>query len=268
MPDIKGLFVKDSKGNVYRKYDEYFDIQNGLIRDYVFIDKCTVEKLVIPSNVRTIGSWAFGQCYSIKSVTIPSNINVIQDSAFVNSPNLKTVTIPSTVINIGTNAFGYNYNIDTQEFTKVKGFTIICEKGSVAELYAIDNGINYVTIPTKINKFKVSEKTANSITLKWNKDNSASGYIIKQYKNGKWVNIKTITKKNTTTYLVTGLSASKSYKFRIVAYNKVGNTYVYSKVASSITGTTNPKAVTKLKAAKRTKKSIKLSWARNKNVNG
>ncbi len=268
MPDIKGLFVKDSKGNVYRKYDEYFDIQNGLIRDYVFIDKCTVEKLVIPSNVRTIGSWAFGQCYSIKSVTIPSNVNVIQDSAFVNSPNLKTVTIPSTVINIGTNAFGYNYNIDTQEFTKVQGFTIICEKGSVAELYAIDNGINYVTIPTKINKFKVSEKTANSITLKWNKDNSASGYIIKQYKNGKWVNIKTITKKNTTTYKVTGLSASKSYKFRIVAYNKVGNTYVYSKVASSITGTTNPKAVTKLKAAKRTKNSIKLSWARNKNVNG
>ncbi|MBE5926203.1 MAG: hypothetical protein E7270_04495 [Lachnospiraceae bacterium] len=266
--DIKGLLYKDSKGNVYRKYDENLYIVNGVIKDYTFMDKCTVENLVIPNNVTAINSWAFGQCYSIKNVTIPNSVQFIYDSAFVGTPNLKTVTIPSSVINIGNKALGYNYNIETEEYTKVDGFTIICEKGTVAEAYAIENGINYITIPDKVNKFKVSAKTANSITLRWNKDNSANGYVIKQYKNGKWVDIKKITKKTTTSYKVTGLSAAKSYKFRILAYKSAGGTVLYSKTASTLTGATNPKAVTKLKAAKRTKNSIKLSWTRNKNVNG
>ena len=265
--DIKGLLVKDSKGNVYRKYNENLYINNGVVKNYTFLDKCTVENLVIPNNVTTIDSWAFGQCYSIKNVTIPNSVQFIYDYAFVGTPNLKTVTIPSSVVNIGNKALGYNYNIETEEYTKVEGFTIICEKGTVAEAYAIDNGFNYVTIPSKVSGFKVSAKTANSITLKWNKANSANGYVIKQYKNGKWVNIKKITKKTTTSYKVTGLSAVTSYKFKIVSYNTVGSTYLYSKEVN-ITGVTNPKAVTKLKAAKRTKNSIKLSWTRNKNVNG
>ena len=266
--NIKSLFIKDSKGNLCRKYDENFNINNGEITQYAFMDKCNTVNLIIPKNVKSIGAYSFRRCYSIKSLTIPANIITIGDGAFVGSPQLKTVTIPSTVTSIGSLAFGYNFNEDTQEYTKVQGFTIICEKGTAAEAYAIENGIKYVTKPSKVSKFKVSNKTANSITLKWNKDNSANGYIIKQYNKGKWVNIKKITNKSTTSYKVTGLSATTTYKFRIVAYNKVGTTYMYSKTASSVTGTTNPKAVTKLKSAKTTKNSIKLSWGRNKNVNG
>lgn len=266
--DIKSLFVKDSAGNISRKYDENFNISNGEITQYVFMDKCTIENLVIPKGIKSIGAYAFRMCYSVKSLTIPSSVTTVGDGAFVGCPELKTVTIPSTVTSIGPLAFGYNLNEETQEYTKVEDFTIICEKGTAAEAYAIENGIKYITTPSKVNKFRVSARTANSITLKWNKANSADGYVIKQYKNGKWVDIKKITKKNTTTFKVKGLSESKSYKFRIVAYSTVGDTTLYSKTESALTGTTNPKAVTKLKAAKKTKNSIKLSWARNKKVNG
>ena len=265
---IRGLYAKDSKGNLKRKYDEGYDVLEGVLQKYAYLRKCNVKKVVIPNNVKEVSPYAFLYCPTITSVTIPSNVKTIGDGAFIGSPKLKTVTIPSSVVTIGANAFGYVKNLDTQEVTRVKGFKIRCVKGSAAETYAIENGIAYEIIPEEIKTFKASKTTTNSITLKWNKEKSADGYIIKQYKNGKWVDIKKITKKATTSYKVTKLTASKSYKFRIVAYKKKGSKLLYSNDAKELETTTAPKAVTKLKAAKRTKNSIKLSWARNKNVNG
>jgi len=265
---IRALYAKDSKGNLKRKYDENYDILGGVLQKYAFLKKCTIKKVVIPSNVKEISPYAFLRCPSITSVTIPSNVKSIGDGAFMGSPKLKTVTIPSSVVTIGANAFGYVQNLDTQEVTSVKGFKIRCVKGSAAETYAIENGITYEIIPANIKTFKASNSTTNSITLKWNKENSANGYVIKQYKNGKWVDIKKITKKATTSYKVTKLTASKSYKFRIVAYKKKGSKLLYSNDAKELETATAPRAVAKFKATKTTKNSIALSWARNKNVNG
>ncbi|MBQ4068506.1 MAG: leucine-rich repeat protein [Lachnospiraceae bacterium] len=265
---IRGLYEKDSKGNLKRKYDENYDILGGVLQRYAFLKKCTIKNVIIPSNVKEIASYAFLYCPTITSVTIPSSVKTIGDGAFIGSPKLKTVTIPSSVVTIGANAFGYVKNLDTQEVTRVKGFKIRCVKGSAAETYAIENGIAYEIIPEEIKTFKASKTTTNSITLKWNKEKSADGYVIKQYKNGKWVDIKKITKKSTTSYKVTKLTASKSYKFKVVVYQKKGSKLIYSNESRELETATNPKAVTKLKATKTTNNSIILSWARNKNVNG
>ena len=64
--------------------------------------------------------------------------------------------------------------------------------------------------------------------MKWYKNNSADGYLIQQYKGGKWVTIKTITKKSTVNYKVTGLKKNTSYKFRIKAYKKDNSKKLYS----------------------------------------
>ena len=78
--------------------------------------------------------------------------------------------------------------------------------------------------------------TSSSVKLNWQKVSGARGYRVYLYKDGKWKALKTTT---STSYIVTGLEASKKYIFRVRAYEKVnGETvwYPYSKNYSAITG--------------------------------
>ena len=75
------------------------------------------------------------------------------------------------------------------------------------------------TNPYGVGGFKCSSKTSTSVTLKWNKGTTASGYQLQQYKDGKWVTIYTGTKATNTSYTVKGLKAGTAgYRFRIRAY--------------------------------------------------
>ena len=56
------------------------------------------------------------------------------------------------------------------------------------------------------------------LRINWNKNVSASGYIIEQYKNGSWVRIARIEGNSTVTYRIAGLQSGTSYKFRIQAF--------------------------------------------------
>jgi hypothetical protein len=95
------------------------------------------------------------------------------------------------------------------------------------------------TSPSDIQNFRVGGKTASVIRLNWNKNTTADGYIIEQYKNGKWVRVTKLSSNATTTYRVTGLKSKTTYKFRMKAYNMVGSTGLYSNVTKTITVTTS-----------------------------
>ena len=83
--------------------------------------------------------------------------------------------------------------------------------------------------PKKVTGFKVSKKSATSLTLKWNKRKGVSGYKIYMLnsKTGKYVLIKTMrgAKKNKVTVSKTPFGATlkneKTYKFKICAYKIV-----------------------------------------------
>ena len=96
----------------------------------------------IPSYITTIGDSAFFH-NNLTSVTIPNSVTVIGDWAFYNN-KLTSVTIPNSVTYIDLYAFGYNYNSETEEHTKVKGFTIKGKSGSAAETYAEKNGFKFI----------------------------------------------------------------------------------------------------------------------------
>ena len=110
--------------------------------------------------------------------------------------------------------------------------------------------------PQPITGFAASSVTANSITLKWDKSDTANSYKLEMKKNGEWTVLTTTTG---TSYTVTGLSPSTSYEFRISGIN---GTLVGS--ASTATSTTAeepaPDAVTGLKASSATTSSITLTW--------
>ena len=80
------------------------------------------------------------------------------------------------------------------------------------------------TAVTNVATFAKKSATSSSLTLQWSKNASASGYIVEQYKGGKWTQILKTADNTTVTHTVNGLAAGKTYTFRIEAYKAVGAT--------------------------------------------
>ena len=125
------------------------------------------------------------------------------------------------------------------------------------------------TNPYGVGGFKCSSKTSTSVTLKWNKGTTASGYQLQQYKNGKWVTIYTANKATNTSYTVKGLKAGTAgYRFRIRAYKTYGNTKQYGSWSSEVKVNTNPYGVGGFKAKSTAKTSITLGWNKGTTASG
>ena len=125
------------------------------------------------------------------------------------------------------------------------------------------------TNPYGVGGFKCSTKSSTSVTLKWNKGTTASGYQLQQYKGGKWVTIYTGTKATNTSYTVKGLKAGTAgYRFRIRAYKTYGNTKQYGSWSSEVKVNTNPYGVGGFKAKSTAKNSITLGWNKGTTASG
>lgn len=80
-----------------------------------------------------------------------------------------------------------------------------------------------------VTDFTVSKKTTTSICLDWYPSVAVSdGYIVEQYKDGKWVRIKTFKTDRVGTFTVKKLKSKTTYKFRIKTYRKVNGKTYYS----------------------------------------
>ena len=73
---------------------------------------------------------------------------------------------------------------------------------------------------SKLKNLKVSAKSSNFISIKWDKVNNASGYMVYRANksNGTYSKIATIKNKNTTYYKNSNLSSNKKYYYKVRAY--------------------------------------------------
>lgn len=72
------------------------------------------------------------------------------------------------------------------------------------------------TLPSKVTGI-TQTVTFSSFTLKWDKNESADGYTVQYYADGKW-NEKTLTGNSKTTVTIGSLKGYRTYKVRIKAY--------------------------------------------------
>lgn len=72
------------------------------------------------------------------------------------------------------------------------------------------------TLPSKVTGI-TQTVTSSSFTLKWDKNESADGYTVQYYADGKW-NEKTLVGNKKTTVTIGSLKGYKTYKVRIKAY--------------------------------------------------
>ncbi len=120
----------------------------------------------------------------------------------------------------------------------------------------------------KIGGFKVKAKDSTSITLQWNRNANASGYIIEAYNGKTWVQVTKIAKNSTLTYKVTKLSASKTYQYRIKAYKTEGKATAYSANSATLSVNTNPTNMSGYKVKSKTATSVTLQWNKNASATG
>lgn len=156
-------------GNVYAKDD---DLDSG-IGCNAFMGCRSLKKVDFTEDTRVdvIKRAAFMDCAVLSEVKLPKDVGEIHDNVFTNCPVLERLDIPSMTI-LEDYAAGYMYSEITEEIVKADGKTTVradltfdmsdeniepkysditqipiiltVEKGSPAEKYAIENGVNYV----------------------------------------------------------------------------------------------------------------------------
>lgn len=116
-------------------YDTYVSqISSGGNNDADWITR-SITSVNIPSNIGTIGSYAFAYCAGLTNITIPSNITTIDRNVFYHT-GLTSITLPNSVTSIGIDCFGYTPITEARlgQVTKIPNYLFeACE--SLANIY-------------------------------------------------------------------------------------------------------------------------------------
>ena len=115
---------------------------------------------------------------------------------------------------------------------------------------------------TELTGVKVKTQGTASLTLAWDKNASAKGYIIEQYKGGKWTQVAKTSSNTAVTYTVNGLAADTTYTFRIKAYAISGESEIYGGYVK-IAGKTRIPNVASFKGSAVSASAVKLDWSKN-----
>ena len=231
------------------------------VGDLAFYQCPALENITWSKKVRNVGNLAFYGCISLKDTTLPSSVISIGNQVFYGCNLMESITIPKSVTEIGDNAFG-----------KCAKVNIKCYTNSTAEKYAKDNKIKYTLLdvkkPSDIKNFRCTTKADTSLSLAWNKNSTADGYIIERYDGAKWVRLKKITSNSTTSLKVNSLKASTVYKYRIRAYKMNGSKALYSAYSATVAARTNPSVMTGAKLGGRAADALRINWTKNASADG
>lgn len=167
-------------------------------------------------------------------------------------------------------------NILTETATDlyIYGDDIYTRYGNVNALAAVSKAAGYpLPAPEKIpapTSIKGSSSGYNNIKLRWKKCSSAKGYQIYRATspNGPFTRIKTIPKKNTTSYTDSGKICGKYYYYKIRSYGTLNHKRSYSNYTKIVKARAVPAATSHFNAYSKTYKQIKLKWTRVPGASG
>ena len=293
-----GYYAKKSDGSTYFRfiYNETkirakVVYTNGSTADYPIGELCAKLHCRLEiSDTQNARPWAAG------TVTLPAKINGISTSLVLKIGGILPVdklscaqrTSNTVTLSWGVNNFATGYIIERYSDGKwikiadiASNTTVSCKTGSLSagtayrfriKAYNSSSVSSYTytsveTLPVNVGNFRCTARTTSSITLSWNRNTTATGYKLEQYKGGKWVQVAQINSNSATSYKVTGLTAATAYSFRIRAYKTSGNATAHSGY-TNLSTLTSPTNVSNVVCAARSYNSITLSWNRNTTATG
>jgi len=184
-------------------------------------------------SVTMLVSLAVGNISNLKATNVTHNSATITWTAASDADGYElSYTTGSTTKKVtikGKSTTSYKLALTTgKSYTvKVKSY----DKPLIGKTkYGKEYSVTVKAVPAKVTNFKATNLSGGkSVKLSWTKVSGATGYVVQQYKGGKWTNIKTTTG---SYYNVTGLTAGTEYKFRIAAYVKYSGKNYYGSYVS------------------------------------
>ena len=146
---------------------------------------------------------------------------------------------------------------------RIKSFRTVNGKTDYSEYTSLKAATSF----GGVNNLTVKSYTASAITLAWNKNASANGYVVEQYKGGKWTQIAKTSSNATVTYTVNGLKADTTYTFRVRAYKTAAGKTIYSEYTRLAAKTRIAKVATFTGSAV-SASAVKLDWSKNDKATG
>ena len=145
------------------------------IANEAFRKNYTLEKVVFPDTIETMGAYVFYDCESLREVHLNEGLNQVGNYTFYSCTNLTSIVLPETVTEIGEAAFGNCSSLVDITFPK---------KLTTIQSYAFRNCISLVTIelPDSVEgigyfAFAGCEKLSNiNYPQSWNHTISSSNY--------------------------------------------------------------------------------------------
>jgi len=114
------------------------------------------------------------------------------------------------------------YTFRIRAYKASGGTTYYSDYVRLAAKTAESSGVSNVT------SFRKISATSSELIIGWAKNNSAEGYIVEQYKGGKWTEVLRSCTNSTVGFIAGDLKAGTTYTFRIRAYKTSGDTVIYS----------------------------------------
>lgn len=169
--------------------------------------------------------------YSLKSMSSCS-VNVASSSYKYNGIAVK----PSVTVKYGTKVLrsGTDYTLSYSNNNAVgRGIVSVKGKGAYTGSKAAYFTIYAVKAPTSV---KASSSSSSKVSLSWGAGTAASGYYVQRYDAAKkaYTTIKATT---STSYTDSSLKENTAYKYRVLAYRKVG-TKTYTSASSVVSAKT------------------------------
>ena len=102
-----GMPTEDNPGVAYCTSMEYVVIPDSVtsIGDYAFMGCFMLKSVGIPDSVNSIGMYGFSGLFFLDSITLPNQLTAIEEGTFGMCTSLKSISIPNSVTSIGEYAF-------------------------------------------------------------------------------------------------------------------------------------------------------------------
>ena len=124
-------------------------------------------------------------------------------------------------------------------------------------------------MPSKVTGLTFGARGSGYVSLKWNKDSNADGYILEYLSGNKFVKLIDKASGSAVSFKATGLTPGTLYKFRIRSYSsKSDGTRVYGTYSDVLRIRTVPSAMSGLSLGARTDTSVSVKWDKNVYANG
>ena len=100
-----GLEKITSYSKHYSVVDECLLVDNRNNQVVFYFNSANHPTVTIPSDITSIGEWAFGHHDGVKNVVIPNSVVRIENHAFCWNNSVETISLPETIDYIGPSAF-------------------------------------------------------------------------------------------------------------------------------------------------------------------